>query len=73
MTQIVLTPDQARLLRAGRTPVVLLAPDGRELAYVTTGFSPSEIAEAELQLDSDGPWATTAEVFDRLQRRDVAP
>lgn len=77
MTQIILTPEQAAILSAADSPIVLRGPDGAIVGFVARRgqlvtpkvplFTPEEIAEAEKDLDSDGPWYTTKEVLESLR------
>ena len=77
MTQIILTPDQAALLAAAEDPVAICRPDGTVAGFISPRsrfitpkepiFTPEEIAQAEKQLDSDGPWYTTQEVLEYLR------
>jgi hypothetical protein len=77
MTQIVLTAEQAAILTASNEPVAMCSPDGTIIGFVSPKsrfltpkepiFTPEEIAAAERQLDSDGPWYTTQQVLERLR------
>ena len=77
MTQITLTREQAEMLAVGDPPIVLRGPEGNVVGYVARKgsfvtpkeplFTPEEIAEAEKDLDSDGPWYTTKEVLESLR------
>lgn len=77
MTQIMLTPEQAAILSASAHPVAICRPDGSVAGFVSPKtrvvtpkqplFTPEEIAAAEQELDSDGPWFTTPEVLESLR------
>ena len=77
MTQIILTPEQAAILSAADSPIVLRDPNGVVVGFVARRgqfatpkvplFTPEEIAEAERDLDSEGPWYTTKEVLESLR------
>ena len=77
MPQIVLTAEQAAVLSSSLDPVAIHYPDGSVAGFLSrkTGictpkeplFTAVEIAEAERQLDSAGPWFTTQEVFESLR------
>ena len=67
MTQLVLSDEQARQLAETHEAVELVDRQGRHLGYVASGFSPAEIAKAELRAGSSGPWYTTEEVVKHLE------
>jgi len=80
MTQIVLTSEQARILTQASEPVAICRPDGSIAGWISPGtrfvvpevcpFSPEEIAAAEQEADSPGPWYTTKEVLEHLRSLD---
>jgi len=72
MTQLVLSDEQARQLSQTSEPVELVDREGRHLGYVTSDFSPEEIAEAERRAGSSGPWYTTQEVLKHLESLEPA-
>lgn len=72
MTQIVLTPEQLRILQSADQMVSICRPDGSIAGIMALTpkepiFTPEEIAAAEKNAESDGPWHTTKEVLDRLR------
>lgn len=80
MTRIVLTPEQAAIVSSATEPVRIYFADGSIAGWLSSAihvppkmavFSPEEIAEAERESESPGPWYSTYEVLDRL--RLIAP
>jgi len=79
MTQITLTSDQAALLSQASEPVAICGPDGRVVGFASPivgvstpkecPFTPEEIAAAEKEAAGPGPFRTTREIIDDLQRR----
>jgi hypothetical protein len=77
MTQITLTPEQAATIAGSDGLVALRRPDGTYVGWISPNtkfiipnecpFSPEEIAAAEREADSAGPWHTTHEVMQHLQ------
>jgi hypothetical protein len=77
MTQITLTPEQAAAIAAADGMVALRRPDGTFVGWISPNtnfvipneipFTPEEIAAAEKDAETDGPWSTTREVMDHLQ------
>ena len=77
MTQIVLTQAQAQVLAGAEDPVAVCRPDGSLVGWLVSNskfvipdrcpFTPEEIAAAEKDGESDGPWHSTKEVFDHLR------
>ncbi|MFV0446689.1 MAG: hypothetical protein ACK5Q5_24215 [Planctomycetaceae bacterium] len=66
MTQIVLSPEQVQQLASAQDSVLLVDSAGQGIAYVVTGFTPTEVSAAERLADSEGPWLSTADVIARL-------
>lgn len=58
MTYVTISDDQARLIRAATSPIMLLDADGHEVGAVSPTF-----------LDPLGPDATEAEVVAEIKRR----
>ena len=81
MTQITLTSEQASILATSKEPVAICRPDGSVAGWITPGtrfvipkecpFTPEEVAAAEREADSPGPWYTTKEVLDHLRSLDA--
>jgi hypothetical protein len=80
MTQIVLTPEQAAVLASTRESITVCLPDGSVAAIIplqsrfivpdVCPFTPEEIAAAERESESLGPWYSTKEVLDHLRSLD---
>jgi hypothetical protein len=78
MTQITLTPDQNAVLSHASEPVAVCRPDGSIVGFVSPTisvttpkecpFTSEEIAAAEKDAAGPGPFHTTKEVLDGLQR-----
>ncbi|MBI1900145.1 MAG: hypothetical protein HYS13_03385 [Planctomycetia bacterium] len=67
MPQIILTDDQARLVRSNGT-VDVLDSQGRLLGHIEPlGFTAEEIADAKRRAASVGPWYTGEQVRERLK------
>src|SRR5436853_4321961 len=73
MTRVILTNDQANIVRQSSDRVALCDEAGNFIGYVDSdiGFTPEEIEEAERLAASAGPWYTTEEVLKHL--RALAP
>jgi hypothetical protein len=77
MTQITLTAEQAATLAGAQGLVALRRPDGTFVGWISPTtkfiipnecpFTPEEIAAAEKEADSEGPWHTTREVLDHIK------
>jgi hypothetical protein len=82
MTQILLTTEQAGILAAASEPVAICRPDGSVAGFISPKgrlitpdkcpFTPEEIAAAEKEAESPGPWYTTKEVLEHLRSLDQA-
>jgi hypothetical protein len=80
MTQIVLTSEQAGVLAQASEPVAVCRPDGSIAGWISPKarlfvpekcpFTAEEIAAAEKEADSPGPWYTTKEVLEHLRSLD---
>jgi hypothetical protein len=78
MTQIVLTSEQAAKLSQAVEPVSICWPDGRVAGFASPSiciatpevfpFSAEEIAAAEKEAAGPGPFRTTREILERLER-----
>jgi hypothetical protein len=84
MVQLVLTPEQTRIVQGsrvlpGNTDLLVLAADGTAVgrlvpqANTARHFSAAEIAEIEGRIGKDGPYVTTAELLGRLSPSSAAP
>ena len=71
MTEITLTGDQYQTILQATDGVVIRNPHGEFVGYVSSGFSPEEIASAERVLDADERRYTTDELLNSL--RSIAP
>ena len=67
MPYITVDDEQAKIIAGSRETVEIRDRSGRRLGYITHGFTPTEIAEAERRANSEGPWHTTQEVLEHLQ------
>jgi hypothetical protein len=80
MTRIVLTPEQATLLASTSEPVAICRPDGSIAGWMVSDgrfvipkecpFTAEEIAAAEKDAESPGPWYTTQQVLEHLRSLD---
>jgi len=78
MTQIVLTSDQNAVLSEAFEPVAICRPDGSIVGFVSPTvsvatpencpFTAEEIAAAEKEAAGPGPFRTTREIIENLQR-----
>ena len=68
MAEIILTDDQASALQVAAGPVEVRDRRGTLLGYLSPPASDADIAEATRRLKSDGPWYTTRQVLDHVQR-----
>jgi len=78
MTQITLTPNQNAVLSQALEPVAVCRPDGSIVGFVSPTisvatpkecpFTPEEIAAAEKDAAGPGPFRTTKEVLESLER-----
>ncbi len=83
MTQITLTPEQAATIAGSDGLVALRRPDGTYVGWISPNtkfiipnecpFTPEEIAAAEHEAGSGGPWHTTREVMQHLQSLAAGP
>jgi hypothetical protein len=77
MDEITLTPEQAAVLAQAKGLVALRRSDGSFLGWISPNakfiipdqcpFTPEEIAAAEREAESAGPWHTTQEVLAHLK------
>jgi hypothetical protein len=77
MTQIMLTPEQLKILESASKMVTVCRPDGSVAGIMALTpkepiFSPEEIAAAEKIAESEGPWYSTKEVLERLKTQQRA-
>lgn len=80
MTQIILTPEQAAVLASTTESIAVCRPDGSIAAIIprksrfivpdVCPFTAEEIAAAERESESSGPWYSTQEVLDHLRSLD---
>jgi len=83
MVQLVLTPEQTRIVEGSRVPpsdseVIVLGADGVAVGrLVPQGaarhFSAAEVAEIEARIGKDGPYLTTAELLSHLSSSGAEP
>ena len=66
MTHIILTEEQASVLRIATGMVSTRSARGFVRGHLSRPPGNAEIAEANRRLKSDGPWYTTREVFEHL-------
>ena len=80
MTRIVLTPEQAAVISSATEPVRIYFADGSIAGWLSSTihlppkmatFTPEEVASAERESESPGPWYTTQEVLDHLRSLDA--
>src|SRR5262245_55026515 len=77
MTQITLTPEQAATVAGAQGLVAIRRPDGSFIGWISPTtkfiipnecpFTPEEIAAAEREAESEGPWQTTREVLEQIK------
>ncbi len=67
MVQIVVTPDQARVIAGSTEKIEFVDAEGNRLGFFTRPVSSEEIAIARQRAASDEPRRSTQEVLDRLQ------
>jgi hypothetical protein len=77
MTVVTFTPEQAAAIEGADGLVALRRPDGTFVGWISRHtkfiipneipFTPEEIAAAEREAESDGPWSTTREVLEHLR------
>lgn len=72
MDQLILTPEQTRLVLAAQAPIVVVSAEGATVGNLTLPcsatqhFSPAEITAIEARIGKDGPYLTTAETLASL-------
>ena len=67
MTQIVLTEDQARLLRQAQSPIRVCDSHGTLLGHIEPlGLTTHQVQELKRRAASSGPWFTGEQVRMRL-------
>jgi hypothetical protein len=80
MAKIVLTNEQAAVVAGAEEPVAVCRPDGSVAGWIRPDprfvkpevcpFTPEEVAAAEKEADSPGPWYTTQQVLEHLRSLD---
>jgi len=70
MNELVLTPEQMKLLDAA-LPVVIKTPDGRVVGSAGPVFTPEQIAEMKAKAKAEGPWYSGGQVQARLKALDA--
>jgi hypothetical protein len=70
MSQIILSDEQLKAVRAATDAIAIRDQEGHLIGYVARPPSPEEISEAKRRLQSNGPWYSTAEVLDHLKSLD---
>ncbi len=70
MVQIVVTPDQAKVLTESSDSVEIVDLQGNRLGYFSRCFLEQDVAIARERADSNEPRRTTQQVMERLQSLD---
>lgn len=66
MTQLILSDDQAEVMREAAGAVEVCDRRGALLGYFSRPPSTAETTEAKLRLNSEGPWHSTQQVIEHL-------
>jgi len=72
MVRVILTPEQAELIRQAQGPVELCDPAGSVVAAVEPELSAAEIAELKRKAAAGGPRYTGQQVQQHLQALEAA-
>jgi hypothetical protein len=67
MPKILLTEEQAQVLRESLEPVEVVGPEGVVFGSLRPRWSHADIVDAERRLASDEPRFTTAQVLEHLR------
>ena len=67
MVQIVVTPEQAKVLADAMDSVEIVDAHGNRLGFFARPFSEQEIATARARASSDAPRSSTQQVIGRLK------
>ncbi len=73
MIQIVLTPEQNRVLNQAKEPVEIVDGHGRVLSRIRHGWTDDEIAEAQLKARESGLGGSLSESIAQLEREYPIP
>ena len=68
MIQIVLTPEQNRVLSQANEPVEIVDGRGRVLSRISDGWTNAEVSDALLNAERSGMGGTLEELVSRLER-----
>lgn len=66
MTQLMLSPDQVRVVTGTSESIQVCSPQGEVLGIIAPRIDPAEVAEAKRRLTSSGKWYTTEQVLEHL-------
>lgn len=67
MVQIVLTPEQARVLATATNSIEIVDAQGNRLGFFARPFSNQDVENARKRADSDEPRRKTEQVLEHLQ------
>jgi hypothetical protein len=67
MSEIVLTPEQAKVVTAALQPVLVRDGNGQVLGSIAPVWTQEDIEEAKSRLSSEEPRYTTAQVLEYLR------
>ena len=67
MPELILTPEQVRVLATAYAPVPVKDPGGTVVGHIDPVLTPEKVAELKRRAASPGPWYTGAQVQARLQ------
>lgn len=67
MVQIVMTPDQAKLLAEAKDTVEVVDLNGNRLGFFARPFSEEDVAIARERANSNEPRRSTKQVIERLK------
>jgi hypothetical protein len=73
MPEIVLTDEQARVVRMARKPIQVRDARGNTLGWIQPIWTEEDIVEAKKAAASEGPWRTTEQVLERLRSAEPHP
>ncbi len=72
MVQLVVTPEQASLLRTATDTVLIVDSEGNRLGSIAPPFTAEEITEAKRRAASNEPRRSSEQVFERLRSLEAA-
>ncbi len=67
MTQITLTPEQAKLFHQSKEPIAVCDTDGKVIGTLPPDYSAEFIAELKRRANTRGPWFSGADVQKMFQ------